>query len=1050
MPRQLSTQVLRNSARGGQSYKASRHKLSAHILRNPEAELDLSSRFLTKRLFELDRKDWIVLGFDKRDWITLDALTSARSQVIDRHYERLLGEYVLINAERVQRMYAASSAISTAVLNDNGDAIAQALDALDEADSQSLFSFRVFAAQRSHSNELLVSYFRRKMSTDWLRKRFLYPFVYYAINNTSDLFLDEFLSYVISGGIKNQSERDTIKFLLCDEIANDLPPSFRYYIALLCHPYDACEFLLNALEIEYVRHGTLPDHSLTLLQRLADQLAIPRVQSLSALVQKQPLEFVTRPDGSRLRDLFTLDTAQQQFLENLVDVSLDQRPSSEPASRPLLELSRMRASRYPTTEGFTYVVHNAFKWRFVDAGRLLNGLLTSLYLVSRRERDYEARMILRLAQFYGQLFPFLLSSPSAAWILDHDLLPLASGVTAVELEESTGQCMGAPESYQSRLWIKATHWQLRPFERDRRIRAWLETVRRDIRIAPAFLTGINWAWMEDIIRTVRLAPFRGNAAGSYALLLMQIETRNRDSTVLRSAIEPFVKSRNFDQFVGWLVEEFRDEAVAFVHYLLTVENILLLQLAPNYTAALSMRVRALENCVRQFNFGLLLDEQRYLQETKALTAALFLTSIVTGQFEIPWDSFRSDMLEKEADSFQAYLSLTGTANSIPLLGKAKLATPHRFRNGKIVEYDFENNLWPLVVVILALIDGFIEHPSFGIEILLSTRFRHDTMLREYERVIMDAREASISGVPFSVQHPVTDEFAADIFSTVEEWLSRRMQTSRPGRPDALFDCTPTQDELRSIVEHCLGYDSLDGTVSYVCEWLLERLREQVSHARTRFEEELGEALEVRISKKRDILEVHSVYRQTDIAKIASLLSTVVKRLTHSLCDWYRVQDTKNRPSLTFKEVKIAADGVFETQVLNGLLVTRLEDCPQAMIEIEPDRVRLCFDLLTEVFANTLKYGRPGRAKVRIWWLDGPDRGFVCSTPIVSPEAFNRTVQGRRYLSLNDTIFREGNSGLSKIAALAASLAGEDVELQVVQRKKMFHLIIPLWKRNDGQ
>ena len=60
-------------------------------------------------------------------------------------------------------------------------------------------------------------------------------------------------------------------------------------------------------------------------------------------------------------------------------------------------------------------------------------------------------------------------------------------------------------------------------------------VRRDIRIAPSFLTGIDWKWLDDVI-PVGLAPvWRGREAGAYALLLRQVEDRQRDSTILRSA-----------------------------------------------------------------------------------------------------------------------------------------------------------------------------------------------------------------------------------------------------------------------------------------------------------------------------------------------------------------------------------------------------------------------------------------------------------------------------------------------------------------------------------
>jgi hypothetical protein len=297
MAQPSTTQILRDSARGGQTYRASRHKLAAIILADPNLSLDTISPFLAQRFFKIDKRDWGVLGFGNKDWPVLDNLLDNKSSAVDGVYLTLIGEYILANADRVRRMYRISSEISAAVIKDNAGLIAKSLEQFDEADWQSLFSFRVYAAQRSHSNELLVDYFKKQMSTNWLRKRFLYPFVYYAINNTPDFFIDNFLSYVISGGVKNRSERETIKFLLCDEITTSHAACFKYFAALLCHPFDACEILLNHFEIEYARNGGLSVQEEALLGRLSAALGSDRVSSTLGMVRRDPLPFVTTPTG---------------------------------------------------------------------------------------------------------------------------------------------------------------------------------------------------------------------------------------------------------------------------------------------------------------------------------------------------------------------------------------------------------------------------------------------------------------------------------------------------------------------------------------------------------------------------------------------------------------------------------------------------------------------------------------------------------------------------------------------------------------------------------
>jgi hypothetical protein len=694
-------QVLRAGARGGQTYAALRHKLASQFMARSDIPLDLLNPFLRDKLFKLDVKQWRALDLVKRDWSNLHHLTRLETQPIQKHYESLLLDYIASNADRVNNLYVAAATISSAVLSDDGQAISVAMEALDNLDSQSLFSFRVFAAQRVYSQELLVQHAKQHMIANWLRRRFLYPFVYYSIGNTSDLFIDWFLSYVIPTELESPIERDIIKFLLCDEISDLKFPIVKFYIALLCHPFDACEIFLNHCELEFVTAGQISRHTCDALQSLVSAIKSDRAVAILNLVNRVAIPFVRIPNGDALGERFKLNSNQARFLANFADTSLDDQTFTDiRLSRPLAQLARMRQSRYPTTEDYNLCTRDASQWRFTDAGRLLNALLTSIFMVQRREYEYEARMLIRLMHFYGQLCPFILSSPSGPNLLLRRLLPLEIHVTAQFIEESTDESFHRPNDYRSRLWIKATHWSLRNAERKIRISAWLDIVRRDIRVAPSFLTGISWAWVDEIIRQVRLRPFRGSANGVYALLLAQIEDRTRDVTFLRAAIEPFVSSHEtFTSFLRWLLSEYRDESVAFVRFFLSANNMLMLRLAPNYTAALSLRINALATCVKEFGFGALLDEDRFNQETNALTTSLLLMNVSAGQFEIPWEIFRNDISEKEADLYDVYVSFSRITNALPALGKSKNTYLYPFRNGKVVSYEFSNDDWPLVFLI---------------------------------------------------------------------------------------------------------------------------------------------------------------------------------------------------------------------------------------------------------------------------------------------------------------------------------------------------------------
>jgi hypothetical protein len=177
MPLQSPDQIIRSSARGRQNYRNARQKIAASLLTHQDFVLGPANKFLTETLFKLDADKWFVLGFSSKDWPILDQLLEPHSTNIEHNYESLVCDYVISNASRVNRLYEASAKISAAVFRDDGDAVTKLFDGFDRADKQSIFSFRTYTAQRIHSNELLVEYFKREMSTDWLKKRFLYPFV---------------------------------------------------------------------------------------------------------------------------------------------------------------------------------------------------------------------------------------------------------------------------------------------------------------------------------------------------------------------------------------------------------------------------------------------------------------------------------------------------------------------------------------------------------------------------------------------------------------------------------------------------------------------------------------------------------------------------------------------------------------------------------------------------------------------------------------------------------------------------------------------------------
>ena len=81
----------------------------------------------------------------------------------------------------------------------------------------------------------------------------------------------------------------------------------------------------------------------------------------------------------------------------------------------------------------------------------------------------------------------------------------------------------------------------------------------------------------------------------------------------------------------------------------------------------------------------------------------------------------------------------------------------------------------------------------------------------------------------------------------------------------------------------------------------------------------------------------------------------------------------------------------------------------------------------------------------LYWPDDRCRGLVFSN--LHDDATNlgvNHVRGERYTSVTDAIFRDNNSGISKIAALSATIMNRSCSVRAEKRPRAFHLFVPLW------
>ena len=152
----------------------------------------------------------------------------------------------------------------------------------------------------------------------------------------------------------------------------------------------------------------------------------------------------------------------------------------------------------------------------------------------------------------------------------------------------------------------------------------------------------------------------------------------------------------------------------------------------------------------------------------------------------------------------------------------------------------------------------------------------------------------------------------------------------------------------------------------------------------------------------------------------------------------------DQAALTLDQVKQAIHGRFERDVREGRLTFEIRNAELARQQVEPDHVKLFFDLLTEVVRNALKYNQVDVTRIRVSrYVTGDEWGALFSSPAGQSAETLEKVAGHPFQSLSDSIFREGNSGLVKIAGLAASIFGAEIELLAKRRQSAFHLFVPL-------
>jgi hypothetical protein len=1034
---------IKNFARGGGPFHQHRRSIIRSAL-DRDTGVQRLAPFLRDKLFAL-RDGWRAFGFTSKDWDLADGVLLDRSTALERRMLALGTAYIESNIAAILKLYAVGDRITGQILSAENKLIVVDPEVMGPIEWQSLFGFRLLCGTNEKSSKDMRQALERVMApNEWCRSRLMYPLIDQTVNRTRPEAVDNFLEYFMSGQ-ERLSEKTAMKLLLSNEAARANPLSYKIYVGLMGHPFDMIEMIVDHVEFTLAEAGHVPSHLRMAITAMAGLLPGTRVADASEFLESpRPIRIAPGvPDAMAHRlKRYQLGEREVEFLSSFGTIGHFDAPQLPETLRPIAILSNMRGSPYPLPEQFNSLMADLSVWSFVDGGRIISALLRSLYMVDRVRQDLEGRDIVRLISLFGHISPFIATAPGAMPLIRRLHASGSYPVEAVLLLESTaGSALKMAEPSQ-RLWIHSLQWQLRTLEEGGRVECWLSKVRKEAKVRPLYLSGINWPWVEQIVEQQKLKVFR-SFDGAYLLLLMELETQSEPQR-LKLVLDRLTRGQSTKDVVDSLIAEFGEYAPAFITRYLTTANLLTSGRASNHFAALSMRIESLETCIRRVGFNQLLPKAVYESETKVLTAELLLLNVNVGKFEVPWESFATYAIEKHRDLYDTLESLRPI---VPHEGHSSLVeTPRVFRNGQREEYRYRRNDIAPFQLVLQLIEDFLDHPAFGLEMILSGRFRHNNLLQELH--------AAVTTVGSSEIHPVTplnakrlsEAYRPIVERALFQWCSSYLHSRRRDKPGGLFNLIPTSEAMNLLIEQVGGSVDLPSSVMIVFQWIKDCLRPQIEQAAMRFCADMLQELNHSFGNllERQISECDYSYRPDDARRVHKAVLDAVLRRVEALRPWFDGIDAKTGAPVSLAQLAHATETLFENMMPDRAIVTE-PDCSATTVNFGPDDVKVAFDLVREITFNALKHGPAPIVRLVLSRQAGAGPvTFVFSNDVGSDDADDAgLVDGARYTSFDEALTREGNSGRLKIAASAATLLGRDVRLAWTRRSGRYELAVPM-------
>lgn len=1000
---------------------------------------------MREQFYGLPASGWRAFAFTKKDWELADALNRTSTPHVERAMLSVLLAYVEANRDSVIKLYAMADVISGRILSNEPVELAPGTDFFSASEVQSLFAFRVICGTQVASAETMKDELEVRMPRgSWSHSRLMYPLINLVSHRRSADELNDFLAYFAVGD-ERPAEKLAIKLLLSDTAARETSLAFKLFVGLVGHPYDACDILLDHIEYCSLKCEPLADHVQHALQDLLDLLPDSRVGRIArgpAALRTFNRDAPTVADVTKALTPFGVGAVEADLLSRFVRLEPVEHEHVSAASQSMPILINMRTSEYPEPSQFTEIASSRAVWSFVDGGRLIGALMRSIYMVERAAFELEARDVLRLASFFGCVNPMLASAPSAIALIRKAHVYGDDPGQDLDIEAAAEVAIKGHAPLAQRLWINDLQWRLRRLEDEGRIQSWLQLVRSDAKVKPLYLTGINWPWVEQVIAQQRLKPFR-SFDGAYLLLLMEMET-NSDPLRFKLVLDGLLSGMTFEQVVSAILDEYGDKAPALVRRYLTSANLLSIGLANNHLSSLDLRLKAIEESVRRLGFGPLLTQEMWELETKLLTTEILLFNVNAGKFEVPWATFRKDEVDRHGEVYDAFKDMNFGASEEALT--AFVDTPKVFKSGRKEQYRYRrSNAW-LFQLILQVVEDFLDHPAFGLEIILSGRFRHNIVLHELQAAMAAIEALEIPPVTAPNKQRLIADYRPVLERILFNWSSARLHSKRDDKPEALFDLVPTQAELAELLKDTSEIQTFPALVEFLTEWLKAKLRVQVEAAGRTFVEDIRASLTTAFDAVRDrqIGAASIIYRPDDARKIHQTVIDAILRRVDELQVWFSGVDTTTSERVTLVQLGYATEKLLEN-VIPGKRLECSFDLNSSSVLFEPQEAKVAFDLVRELVFNAMKHGPEGDVSLTVRQRHDCDFvTFEFVNPICgSASNGDGSVRGHRYDSPYNSLTRDKNSGLLKVAASAATLAGEDVEISWNRTDERYSVVVPL-------